>query len=68
MGVRSTSVWVNDETDKMLSPHKRGVRLCEAVHLSFNHPVKLTRENDIGPGVMRSLSLDRDDKALTQFI
>ncbi|OQC57405.1 MAG: hypothetical protein BWX52_01051 [Bacteroidetes bacterium ADurb.Bin013] len=40
LGLRTTSVWVNRETEISLSPHQRGVRLCEVVNLSFNGPKK----------------------------
>lgn len=68
LGIRSTSVWVNDESAKELFPHRHGVRFCEAVHLSFNHPIKLIRENVTCTGARRSLGFYRDDKALAQFI
>ena len=68
LGTRLTSVWVNDESAKEFSPYRHGVRFCEAVHLSFNHPIKLISENVICPGARRSLGFYRNDKDLAQFI
>jgi hypothetical protein len=68
LGTRLTSVWVNDESAKEFSPYRHGVRFCEAVHLLFNHPIKLISENVTCAGARRSLGFYRNDKDLAQFI
>ena len=66
-GPKCSAINVNGELQKINRP-SRQMKLCEAVHYSFNVPIQVSSDTIACPGARRNLGFDRDDKRLAYTI
>jgi len=67
-GSKCTGIHVNGELSESIDIATKRLKLCEAVNISFDAPVRLTSENLGCPGARRSVGFDKDDKLLARTI
>lgn len=67
-GPRLTAVNINGVSQDFINVPSRAMRLCEAVELSFNFPLRINNENLDCMGARRSTGFDSDDNKLIREI
>jgi uncharacterized protein (DUF169 family) len=67
-GSKCTGININGETFESIDISTKRLKLCEAVNLSFDAPVRVTGENLVCPGARRSVGFDKDDQLLAKTI
>ncbi|MBN2348413.1 MAG: hypothetical protein JXJ22_06230, partial [Bacteroidales bacterium] len=67
-GSKCSAININGETTEFINVPSKQMKFCEAVHYSFNIPVRLINENLGCPGARRCIGFDNNDRQLAQTI
>ncbi|MBN2637167.1 MAG: DUF169 domain-containing protein [Prolixibacteraceae bacterium] len=67
-GLKCTAININGELHNPVGSSKKRLKLCEAVKLSFEAPIVVTKNNLGCPGARRSIGYDKDDELLAGTI
>jgi len=67
-GSKCTGININGEPSESIDISTKRLKLCEAVNLSFDAPVRVAGENLVCPGARRSVGFDKDDQLLAKTI